>query len=86
MKTLNEKFGLSKKNFSAIKFLLNWKDSPQFSGHRMIELGCKSFMPIQTLDLHRVAIALSNKPLEIVKKFSPLNSDQKQGIIMEDMD
>ena len=25
---------------------------------RMIELGCKTFMPIQTLDLHRVIMML----------------------------
>ena len=49
-----EQFGLSKKAALISIFCLIGKIQPTFLVPRMIESGCKTFMPIQTLDLHRV--------------------------------
>ena len=49
-----EHFGLSKKAALVSNFCLIGKIHHNFMVPRMIELGCKTFMPIQTLDLHRV--------------------------------
>ena len=51
---LIEKFWLSKKAVVVSNFCLFGKIYHNFLVHRMIELACKNFMPIQTLDLHRV--------------------------------
>ena len=42
------------KKLPCYEFLLNWKNSHNFLVPRMIELACKTFMPIQNLFLHRV--------------------------------
>ena len=49
-----EYFGLSKKAAVISNFCLIGKIHHNFLVPRMIELGCQTFMPIQTLDLHRV--------------------------------
>ena len=49
-----EKFGLSKKAAVVSNFCLIGKIHRNFLVPRMIELACKTFMPIQTLVLHRV--------------------------------
>ena len=51
-----EHFGLSKKAAVVSNFCLIGKIHHNFLVPRMIELGCKTFMPIQTLDLHRVRV------------------------------
>ena len=49
-----EHFGLSKKAAVVSNFCLIGKIHHNFLVPKMIELGRKTFMPIQTLDLHRV--------------------------------
>ena len=49
-----EHFGLSNKAAVVSNFCLFGKNNYNFLVPRMIELGCQTFMPIQTLDLHRV--------------------------------
>ena len=49
-----EHFGLSKKAGLVSHFCLIGTTHHNFLVPRMIELGCKIFMPIKTLDLHRV--------------------------------
>ena len=49
-----EHFGLSKKAALVSNFCLIGKICHNFLLPRVIELGCKTFMPFQTLDLHRV--------------------------------
>ena len=49
-----EHFGLSKKAAVISNFCLIGKIHHNFLVPKMIELGRKTFMPIQTLDLHRV--------------------------------
>ena len=51
-----EHFGLSKKAALVSNFCLIGKIRHNFLIPRMIELGCKTFMHIQTFDLHRVII------------------------------
>ena len=50
-----EHFGLSKKAAVVSNFCLIGKIHHNFLVLRMIELACKTFMSIQTLNLHRVA-------------------------------
>ena len=50
-----EHFGLSKKAVLVSNFCLIGKIHHNFLVLSMIELGCQTFMPIQTLDLHRVS-------------------------------
>ena len=50
-----EKFRLSKKAAVVSDFCLIGKIPHNFLVPRMIELACKFFMPIQTLDLHSKA-------------------------------
>ena len=50
-----EHFGLSKKAAVVSNFCLIGKIHHNFLVPNMIELGRKTFMPIQTLDLHRVS-------------------------------
>ena len=49
-----EHFALSKKAVVVSNFCLIGKIHHNFLVLRMIELACKNYMPIQTLDLHRV--------------------------------
>ena len=51
-----EHFGLSKKAAVISNFCLIGKINHNFLVLRMIELAWKTFMPIQTLDLHRVIL------------------------------
>ena len=51
-----EHFGLSKKAAVVSNFCLIGKIPHNFLVPRMIELGCKTFVPIQTLDLHSITI------------------------------
>ena len=46
-------------------FCIIGKIHHNFMVPRMIELGCKTFMPIQTLDLHRVLCKAPNLLLSI---------------------
>ena len=50
-----EHYGLSQKAAVVSKFCLTGKIHHNFLVPKMIELGRKTFMPIQTLDLHRMA-------------------------------
>jgi hypothetical protein len=50
----NEQFELSKKATVVSNFSLIGRILHNFLVPKMIELACKIFMPIQTLDLHRV--------------------------------
>ena len=58
-------------------FCLIWKIHHNFLVPRMIELACKIFMPIQTLDVHRVACKLASLcvPLRRFNSF-PLSSQE----------
>jgi hypothetical protein len=49
-----EKFGLSKKTAIVSNFCLIGKIPHNFLVSKIIESACKTFMPIQTLGLHRV--------------------------------
>ena len=49
-----EQFELSKKAAVVSNFCLIGKIRHNFLVPKMIESACKTFMPIQTLDLHRV--------------------------------
>ena len=57
-----EHFGLSKKAAVVSNFCLIGKIHHNFLVPKMIELGRKTFMPIQTLDLHRVLPFYKNEP------------------------
>ena len=57
-----EHFGLSKKAAVVSNFCLVGKIHLNFLVPKMIELGRKTFMPIQTLDLHRVGVQLFCAP------------------------
>ena len=61
-----EHFGLSKKAALVSNFFSIGKIHHNFLVPRMIELGCKTFMPFQTSDLHRV----TRGPLEELSIFN----------------
>ena len=54
----SQHFGLSKKAALLSNFCIIGKIHHNFLVPRMIELGCKTFMPIQTFDLHRVILSV----------------------------
>ena len=58
-----EHFGLSKKAAMVSNFCLIGTIHHNFLAPRMIELRCKTFMPFQALDLHRVLCIVQTKKL-----------------------
>ena len=61
-----KKFGFSKKAAVVSNFCLIGKIHHNFLVPRMIELVCKTFIPIQTLDLHKVICPIYLTSVQVI--------------------